>query len=312
MNSQKTRKMIAVVGPTASGKSDLAVYLASKFGGEVISADSRQVYKGLDIGTGKVPRDPKSYKLKAKSYFYKGIPHHLLDVASPKQVFTVSKYKTLAEKALEDIWRRGKLPIVCGGTGLYIRAIVDNLAIPEVPPDKKLREKLEKKSAEELFAMLKKLDPRRAGEIDVKNPRRLIRAIEIAKHLGNVPPLSLKQRQDCEILEIGIAPKSEELKNRIHKRLLSRLKSGMVEEAKNLHRNGLTWKRMEDLGLEYRFLARYLQNKITKKEMIDELEREIWRYTKRQMTWFKKDKRIRWLANKDKKKIQKEVRNFLN
>lgn len=293
--------MIVVAGPTASGKSDLAVYLARKFGGEVVSADSRQVYKGLDIGTGKTTKREM-----------RGIPHHLLDVASPKQVFTVSKYKILAEKAIENIWRRGKLPIVCGGTGLYIRAIVDNLAVPEVPPNKKLREKLEKKSVEELFAMLKKLDSRRAGEIDAKNPRRLIRAIEIAKHLGKVPPLSLKQRQDCEILEIGIAPKSEELKNRIHKRLLSRLKSGMVEESRNLHKGGLSWKRMEDLGLEYRFLAKYLQNKTTKKEIADGLEREIWQYAKRQMTWFKKDKRIRWFRNKDKKKIKKEVRGFLN
>lgn len=293
--------MIVVAGPTASGKSDLAVYLAREFGGEVVSADSRQVYKGLDIGTGKITKREM-----------RGIPHHLLDVASPKQIFTVSKYKILAEKAIEDIWRRGKLPIVCGGTGLYIRAIVDNLAIPEVPPDKKLRKKLEKKSVEELFAILKKLDSRRAGEIDAKNPRRLIRAIEIAKHLGKVPPLSLGQRQDCKILEIGIAPKSEELKNRIHKRLLSRLKSGMVEESRNLHKDGLSWKRMEDLGLEYRFLARYLQNKITKKEMADGLEREIRQYAKRQMTWFKKDKRIRWFTNKDKKKIQKEVQWFLN
>ncbi len=300
MGEQKSKKMIVIVGPTATGKSDLAVYLARRFGGEVVSADSRQVYKGLDIGTGKITKREMS-----------GIPHYLLDVASPKRVFTVTEYKSLAEKAIENIWRKGKLPILCGGTGFYIRAVIDDLALPEVPPNKKLRKRLEKKSVKELFAMLKKLDPRRAKEIDAKNPRRLIRAIEIAKYSGGVPELKLKPRKDCEILEIGIDLPDKALKERIKKRLLARIKKGMVAEAKRLRENELSFGRMESLGLEYRYLARYLQGKITEKEMLAELEREIWRYAKRQRTWFKKDKRIKWFSTKDREKIKKEVGRFL-
>lgn len=300
MNSQNLKKLLVVVGPTASGKSDLAVRLAKNFGGEVISADSRQVYKGLDIGTGKITKREM-----------RGIPHYLLGVASPKRVFTVTEYKPLAEKTLGDIWRRGKLPIICGGTGFYIRAVIDNLVIPEAPPDKKLRKKLEKKSTEELFLTLKKLDPRRAKEIDAKNPRRLIRAIEIAKHLGKVPHLEARPPNDIDVLGIGIDLPDKILKERIKKRLLARVKHGMIAEAKRLRKQGLSFKRMDELGLEYRFLARYLQNKITREEMVNELEREIWRYAKRQRTWFKKDKRIKWFSVKDHGKIKKEVGGFL-
>ncbi len=300
MNPQNTQKMLVVVGPTTSGKSDLAVRLAKKFNGEVISADSRQVYKNLNIGTGKITKREMS-----------GVPHHLLNVASPKRVFTVTAYKSLAEKTLGNIWQRGKLPIVCGGTGFYIRAVIDNLIIPEVPPDKKLRKRLDKKTVGELFAILKKLDPRRAKEIDAKNPRRLIRAVEIVKHLGKVPTLKLKPREDCEILEIGIDLPDKKLKERIKKRLLARIKHGMIAEAKRLRKQGLSFKRMDELGLEYRYLAKYLEGRITKKEMIDGLGREIWRYAKRQRTWFKKDKRIRWFSVKDHAKIEKEVGGFL-
>lgn len=308
MNPQNTKKMIVVLGPTASGKSDLAVRLAKKWNGEVVSADSRQVYKGLNIGTGKITKREM-----------RGIPHHLIDVASPTKTFTVAQYKKLADKSIGRIWSRGKLPIICGGTGFYVRAVIDNLLIPKVPPNKKLREYLDKKTASELFAMLKKLDQRRAGEIDAKNPRRLIRAIEIAKHLGKVPALTIRQRNDCDILEIGIVINNEELKTRIKKRLLARIKHGMIDEAKRLYKQGMSLRRMNDLGLEYRYLAKYLNGEISKKEMIIKLEKEIWQYAKRQRTWFKKDKRIRWFtlsevegfASLKNKKIEKEVRVFL-
>ena len=306
------KRILVIVGPTATGKSDLAVFLAKKLGGEIVSADSRQVYKGLDIGTGKVPRDYTNYKLKAKNYLYKGIPHHLLDVANPKRVFTVSEYKKLGEKALQDIWRRGKLPIICGGTGFYIQALVDGIILPEVPPNKKLRKQLEKKSAVELFMILKKLDPRRAKEIDRKNPRRLIRAVEIAKYLGRVPRLKVQAPKNTDILQIGIDTPDEVLKERIKKRLLARIKKGMIQEAVRLHRQGLLWKRMEELGLEYRYLARYLQEKTSKEEMIIQLAHEIWQYAKRQRTWFKRDKRIRWFKPQQKKDIARLVEKFLN
>src|SRR3972149_2341989 len=305
------KRILVIVGSTATGKSDIAVFLAKKLGGEIVSADSRQIYKGLDIGTGKVPRDHTNYKLKTKNYLYKGIPHHLLDVANPKRVFTVSKYKKLGEKALQDIWRRGKLPIICGGTGFYIQALVDGIILPEVPPNKKLRKQLEKKLVTELFATLKKLDPRRAKEIDRKNPRRLIRAIEIAKYLGRVPLLKVQAPKNTDILQIGIDMPDEVLKECIKKRLLARIKKGMIQEAVHLHHQGLLWKRMEELGLEYRYLARYLQKKITKEQMINKLARAIWQYAKRQRTWFKRDKRIKWFKPQQKKDIEKLVRRFL-
>ncbi len=166
-------KLIVILGPTASGKSELAVKLAKKFNGEIISADSRQVYKGLNIGTGKITKKEM-----------KGIGHHLLDVASPKRKFTVAQFQKLAFKKIREIQRRGKTPFLVGGTGFYIQSVVDNISIPEVTPNWKLRKALEKKNTEELFSMLKKLDPARAKTIDSKNPRRLTRAIEIASAEG--------------------------------------------------------------------------------------------------------------------------------
>ena len=299
MNPQNTKKMIVVLGPTASGKSDLAVRLAKKFDGEVISADSRQVYNGLNIGTGKITKREM-----------RGVPHHLIDVASPTKTFTVAEYKKLADKSIGRIWSRGKLPIICGGTGFYIRAVIDNLIIPEVPPDKKLRRRLDKKTVDELFAILKSLDPRRAKEIDAKNPRRLIRAIEIATALGHVPHLEASL-PSYDVLKVGLTLPDKILKQRIHIRLFARISRGMVAETKRLHKQGLSWKRMDELGLEYRYLARYLNGEISKKEMTIKLEKEIWQYAKRQRTWFKKDKRIRWHMLSDKKKIEKEVRGFL-
>ncbi|HDO23680.1 MAG TPA: tRNA (adenosine(37)-N6)-dimethylallyltransferase MiaA, partial [bacterium] len=173
-------KVIVILGPTASGKSEMAVKLAKKFNGEIISADSRQVYRGMDIGTGKITQKEM-----------RGIPHHLLDVASPKKVFTVIDFKKRAEKAIKDIIKRGKISIICGGTGFYIQAITGGISIPEVKPNWKLRKQLEKKNAEQLFKMLKKLDPKRSKTIDAKNPRRLIRAIELAQSLGHFPRTTL-------------------------------------------------------------------------------------------------------------------------
>jgi len=154
-HKQKTSKLIVIVGPNASGKSELAVALAKKFNGEVISADSRQVYKGMDIGSGKIKKSET-----------KGIPHHLLDVASPKSVFTVTRYRQLALKAVEKIRRAGKIPILCGGTGFYIQAVIDGITIPQVKPDWKLRQQLEKLPAEKLYSILRKLDPDRAKSIE--------------------------------------------------------------------------------------------------------------------------------------------------
>jgi tRNA dimethylallyltransferase len=280
-NRENRIKILVILGPTASGKTAYSVKLAKKVGGEIISADSRQVYKGLDLGTGKVTKKEMA-----------GIKHYLLDVADPRWKFTVHDYVKLAEKAIEEIDSRGKVPIICGGTGFYIQALVDGLIIPEVPPNTLLRRKLERMSIAKMLSILKKLDSNRYETIDRHNPRRIIRAIEIATVLGKVPELKTVTKYDPEF--VGLALPKEILRENIHKRLLTRIKAGMINEVRKLHANGLTWKRMEELGLEYRFIARFLQNKITKEEMVEQLEIAINQYAKRQMTWFKRDKRIAW------------------
>jgi tRNA dimethylallyltransferase len=298
------KRVLVIVGPTASGKSDLGVKLARKFNGEIISADSRQVYKGLDIGTGKITRSEM-----------RGVAHHLLDVASPTKQFTVSDYKKLGENALKKIFDKKKLPIVVGGTGFYVDTLLSKTPLPEVPPNNALRRKLSKKSAAELFRILKKKDPRRARAIDPENKVRLIRALEIVEALGKVPPLHVRtsnNRGTYLITYIGLKP--DDLDMRIHKRLLKRL-PGMIREAKRLHTQGLSYKRMHELGLEYRYLALLLQKKISKKEFIEKLNTEIRHYAKRQMTWFKRNKKIRWFTLSGvegfKPKEYKEILRYL-
>ncbi len=276
----KKPKILVICGPTATGKSDLAVELAIERNGEIISADSRQVYKGLDVGSGKITKKEM-----------RGIPHYLLDVTSPKKVFSVNDYQRLATEKIKNILSRGKLPIICGGTGFYIESIVDGIVLPEVKPNKELRKKLEEESVENLFKKLKKLDGKRAKEIDKHNKVRLIRAIEIAEELGKVPKVKRIQKYNAEI--IGLDTDDENLKDRINRRLIKRV-PGIIKEIKKLRENGLSWKRLESFGLEYRYGALYLQNKISKKEMIEKLNIEIWHYAKRQRTWFKRDKRIEW------------------
>ncbi len=310
------QKLIVILGPTASGKTDLSVKLAKKYHGEIISADSRQVYKGLNIGSGKITKTQM-----------KGIPHHLLDVANPKRRFSVAQYQKLALGAIKNIQERYNIPFLAGGTGFYIQSIVDGLVIPEVTPNWKLRKKLSSYKVERLFEMLKKLDPARAKNIDAKNPVRLIRAIEIIKATKKPIP-KLQTKNPFETLQIGIKKSPDELKKLIQKRLQKRIK-GIVVEVKNLHtpslrgvslatrrgnltpshESGLSWKRLEELGLEYRFVAQYLQNKISYQQMLEILQKEIEHYAKRQMTWFKRDKRIHWVKNS--KEAEKLVRKFL-
>jgi len=278
------------VGPTASGKTDLSIKLAKKYNGEIVSADSRQVYKGMDIGTGKVTKKEMQ-----------NIPHYLLDVARPNTRFDVVKYRKLALKAIKDIQKRDKLPILVGGTGFYIQAVVDGVILPQVKPNWKLRKDLEKKSNQELFQQLKKLDSRRARSIDKDNPRRLIRAIEIVLTSKEPVPKLKKTLIDSEVLILGIKKDKKELEKLINKRLLKRLKIGMITEVKKLHNppagGGVSWKRLEKFGLEYKYLALFLQKKITKEEMIERIQKESEHYAKRQMTWFKRNPHIHWLTN---------------
>lgn len=278
----RKQKVIVIVGPTASGKSSYAVKLARKIGGEVISADSRQVYKGLDIGTGKITKKEMQ-----------GVPHYLLDVISPKKVFTAQQFVEQARATIDDILKRGKTPIMCGGTGFYIDALLGRVPLPNVPPNPKLRAKLEKRTAPQLFAMLQKLDPRRAKKIDAQNPVRLVRAIEIAKALGKVPvPKPVKLPFHIEW--IGLNPGDAILRAKINKRLHERMKAGMVREATKLKAGGLSYKRMYELGLEYRYVSLLLQKKISKEEMLIQLEKGIWDYSRRQLKYWKRNPEIKW------------------
>lgn len=293
----KKPKIIVILGPTASGKSDLAVEIARLLNGEVVSADSRQVYKMMDIGTGKITKKEM-----------KKIPHHLLDVARPNKRYDVSKYQKLAIKSVHKILKKGKLPIICGGTGLYIKAIVDNPSYPKIKPDPKLRKKLEKWPTKKLFQKLKKLDPKRAKTIDPKNPRRLIRALEILIKSGKKIK-KIKNNPLFDAVQIGINIPQKKLRKKIKQRLQKRIKQGMVREVKTLLKNKVSFRRMEELGLEYRFVARYLKKEISKEQMQEQLYKAICRYAKRQMTWFKKDKRVVWISEMaPKKRLNKAVK----
>lgn len=292
-------KLVVVLGPTATGKSDLAVEIARQCNGEIISADSRQVYCGLDIGAGKITKREM-----------RGVPHHLLDVANPKRPFSVAQYQRLALRAISDIIKRDKTPIVCGGTGFYIQSIIENTALPNVPPNPTLRKELSQKSVQELFTIFTTIDPERAQNIDAKNPVRLVRAIEIASTLGRVPKLSTKSSV-YDVLQIGLTLPPDTLRKKIHLRLQKRLRQGMIAEGRNLHKTGLSWKRMRELGLEYRALANVLTHTITQEQMEKKLIIEIYQYAKRQMTWFKRDKSIEWFAPTQTTKIVSRVRKFL-
>ncbi|MEX2014157.1 MAG: tRNA (adenosine(37)-N6)-dimethylallyltransferase MiaA, partial [Parcubacteria group bacterium] len=242
-------KVLAIVGPTAAGKSALAVALAKRFGGEIISADSRQVYKGLDKGTGKITKREMA-----------GVPHHLLDVADPHKQFSVSDFKTEADKALEAIEARKALPIVVGGTGLYVDTLAGLINLPDVGPNPLLRKKLRAKSAEELFQMLKKKDRDRAMAIDPRNKVRVIRALEIVEAIGKVP--KIKSSPAKNFIYIGLKP--DDLDEKIYNRLLERL-PGIIREAKKLIKlKAISYRRMHELGLEYRYIGLYLRGKLSK------------------------------------------------
>jgi len=271
-------KVLVICGPTSSGKSDLAVEIAKEENGEIISADSRQIYKGMDIGSGKVTKREME-----------NVPHHLLDVASPKRKYTVAQFKVAALKVIKKLHKQNKLPIICGGTGFYIDSLVYDLQIPEVKENVKLRKELEKKSLNELQKELKKLDKRRYSEIDIQNKVRLIRAIEIAKEIGKVPVLvKNKFRDDWDIKVIMIDQTDSVLKERIHIRLIKRMKKGMLSEIKKLRESGVSWRRLESFGLEYRFLSQYLQKTISREEMEYWIETKSWQYAKRQRMWFRR------------------------
>lgn len=265
-----------VCGPTATGKSDRAVELALEINGEVISADSRQVYRGMDLGTGKITAEEM-----------KGVPHHLLDIKDPNEDFSVEEFQKLALGKIEDILARGKTPIICGGTGFYIYSITDNIIFDNIPKNEKVREELEEKSLEELKEILSKFPIEPGARVDVENKRRVIRAIEIGTQLGKIPTFKKGPKlYDFKFVYLDFP--DEILKDRINRRLEKRFEMAMTEEVQRLHDEGVSFERLENFGLEYRYIAQFLQGKISKEEMVEILKLKIWQYAKRQRTWFKK------------------------
>jgi tRNA dimethylallyltransferase len=301
------KQMIAIVGPTASGKSDFAIAIAQKYNGEIISADSRQVYRDMDIGTGKVPRDP----LPTDFFYSEGIRHHLLDIADPKDEYNISHFLYDARQAVEDIRSRNKLSILCGGTHFWIQTLLEDHTLPEVPPNPELRLQLSKKTNEELLALLENRDPDRARMIDPHNTIRLIRALEIVAALGKVPSAIRNQKSEIRHARIlALNPQRELLRKRIAQRLDVRFSQGMVEEVKRLRTQGISWERLESFGLEYRYIAFFLQNKLSEKEMREQLFFEVWHYAKRQLTWLRRWEKqgtsIQWIENPEQ--FLKEVK----
>jgi len=279
---KKKPKIIIICGPTATGKTSLSIDLAKKYNGEIVSADSRQIYIGLDIGSAKITTDEMG-----------GIPHYMIDVADPREIFSVQQYTQMTNDIISEIQSRGKTAIIYGGTGMYIDSLVNGTQFPEVPPNYELRKELEKKSTSELYSLLKEKDPRRSQTIDPDNPVRLVRALEVIDTIGAVP--KIRKKSKYRTLYIGLDTSKEHLNQRIKKRIIDRFENEeMLQEAINLHKNGLSYERMEKLGLEYRYMARHLQGYISYQEMITQLTTKTIQFAKRQRTWFKRNKKIHW------------------
>lgn len=273
-------KLIVIAGTNASGKSGLGVKLAAHYNGEIISADSRQVFTGLDLGSGKIT--PKEMQ---------GVPHHLIDVCAPNDFFSMHDFQRLAYEAIDGSISRNHLPFLVGGTGLYVASVTDGYVMSETPPDLEYRNYLETFETPVLYEMLKKLIP--DIEIDAKNRNRVMRVLEKI-HAGDDYLPSSQPRYQC--LKLGVTWDRETLKARIDERLERRLQQGMIEEVQNLMNNGASLEFLMKLGLEYRFIAQYLVGEIPcKEDMIEQLGNAIKKFAKRQMTWFRRDKEIVWL-----------------
>ena len=284
--------MVVILGPTASGKTSLAVKLAYDFNGEIISADSRQVYKGMDIGTGK---DLKDYEYKDKV-----IQYHLIDIINPDTDYSVYKFKLDYKKALENIIRKDKQPFLCGGTGLYIESILLNYHIADVPPDLSLRNKLESYNLSELITLLKSKFNNQFNPDYHNSKRRVIRSLEILfNNNSDILKMNINNNSSKDILVIGIKIDRYENLKLIKNRLLSRLNDGMVEEVENLINNGLSINRLNYFGLEYKFIGKYLNNELSYEDMVEKLNIAINQFSKRQMTFFRRmEKRgidIKWI-----------------
>ncbi len=280
-------RLLVLVGPTAVGKSAVAVELAERLGGEVVCADSRTVYRGMDVGTAK-----------PSPHMRQRVPHHLLDVADPSEVFTVWDFQRLARQAIAEIRGRGRLPVLVGGTGLYVRAVVDGLAIPQVPPDWAARREWEEQERQQpgtLYRRLAELDPEAASRIAPQNLRRVIRALEVVVRTGRKFS-ELAGRQGGEAaFQVGLTLDRKRLFERIRRRIHDQLQAGLVEEVRGLLCRGLDPSLPALQGLGYKELVPYVLGQASLEEAVRVLERNTRRYAKRQWTWFRADPRIRWV-----------------
>ena len=277
-------KLIVILGTNASGKSELGIRLARHFNGEIVSADSRQVYRGLDLGTGKItPTQAATVK------------HHLIDVADVSESYSLARYQRAAYDAIDSIASAGKFPFLVGGTGLYISAVVEGYQLIDVLPNDRLRAELESLALPQLIARLREIDPDAVARIDQRNPRRIIRAIEIAS-AGYDRAAAQKREPRYHCLQLGLTWPREILVERIEQRLRERLAHGMIEEVAGLRSRGVSDLRLDQLGLEYRYVARYLRGELrTLDDLRTQLGIAIRQFAKEQLTWFKRDGRILWL-----------------
>ncbi|MFA5967580.1 MAG: tRNA (adenosine(37)-N6)-dimethylallyltransferase MiaA [Patescibacteria group bacterium] len=298
----KQGKAIVIVGPTSSGKTDLSLQLAKKFNGVVISADSRQIYKDMDIATAKTTRDQQQ-----------NITHYMIDILSPDEDFNLAHYQNTVNNLLcsisENNSKRSQpvIPFIVGGTGLYIKSIVDGYQLPAVPPNPVLRAQLEQFSIKELAHQLKQLDP--TTKVDLQNKRRVIRALEIIKNRSGKPILNQPVKLNYEFFHIGITRPRPEIKQRIVNKITEMYKQGLVKETKKLLAKGYDFTKPAFSALGYKHILGYLQHKITLHEALDRMRQDTQRYAKRQMTWFKRDPRIHWI--KDYTEAETLIRNFL-
>ena len=298
-----------VLGPTATGKTQLAVQLAHKLSGEIISADSRQVYRGMDIGTGK---DLNEYNFKGVS-----IPYHLIDIVAPIEEYNVAQFQRDFQRVYSDIKERKKLPILCGGTGFYIKAVLMDFQLPKTEPDKQLRQRLENWGLEDLINELETISPGTSANTPVDTKRRVIRAIEVVKdrEKGDRKKETGKRRPENSNLQdttvIGIEYPREVIRERITKRLHSRLNNGMIEEVEALLIGGVTHHRLDTLGLEYRFISRFLKGDYSKDEMTGLLNTAIHQFAKKQMTFFRNMEKnginIHWIPEGDFETVLKVI-----
>lgn len=285
-------RVIAIVGPTASGKTRLAINLARRFNGEIVSADSRQIYRGMNIGTAK----PSNDELAA-------IPHHLIDIKNPDEEYSVADYKKDAIAAMQVIIQKNKLPFLVGGTGLYVNAVIQNLDIPEVKADPQLRARLEKEikanGLPAVFQKLVALDPDAETLVDAKNPRRVVRALEVALATGK--PFTAQRNKNeptVSALVLGLHPEETVLRERINARAEAMIKNGLVPEVENLLQHyGENRTAFDSIG--YREVIEFKKGVITLEEAAVKIKMNTWHYAKRQMTWFKKDPTIHWIENED-------------